>query len=128
MKQIKHRYRQAVVQGGYILLGWLVTCTVWADNQLIPISQTEETKSGTSVATTILLVLQTDVLPIVEIVSAMYILWKALSGLWKGYQLFQAEREMGPLKEALVAATIIVVVGGVILYLLDALRTYPFNS
>jgi hypothetical protein len=79
------------------------------------------------VATTFISILQKDILPLTELGGACYLLYVCLGGIWKGYQEYQREKDMAPLKHAVIASTIAIVVGGALLFLLDKLREYKFQ-
>jgi hypothetical protein len=102
-----------------------ITHSAFANN-LIPISSDETPKDGSSVAAIFLSVLQKDILPILEVGGAVYVLYASLSGIWKGYHEYQRERDLGPFKSAVISAVALVVFGGIILYLIDQLRSYSF--
>ena len=126
MKQLKQKWLRMVlkISLGFCLCG--VKVAVWANN-VIPISDDDTVKSGESVITAIIRILQKEVLPLVEIGGGAVVLLVALNGLWKGYKEYQRERDMDPLKQAIVASVLLMVLGGTVLYLIDTLRSYTFS-
>ena len=111
----------------FLMLCLMATCRLSYAANLIPISSEDQTADGSNVAATIVKILQKDILPLVELGGAAYLLFVAFGGIWKGYHEYQREKEMGPLKNAVIASTIAIVVGGAILFVLDKLRTYTFS-
>jgi hypothetical protein len=111
--------------------GFLFFCLLanyrWAyAESLIPISRDDQTAEGSNIAATFIKILQKDILPLAELGGACYLLYVCLGGIWKGYQEYQREKDMAPLKHAVIASTIAIVIGGSILFLLDKLRIYEF--
>jgi len=109
------------------LLIWTVSGLAFADGGIIPISTDDQTASGTDYAHTIVTIFQKDILPFIELGAGGFILFYALSGLWRGYKEYQDKKEFDHLKTAIIASVILIVVGGSILWLLDKLRTYQFS-
>lgn len=93
-------------------------------NAIIPVSADDQTADNSDFAQTGLSILQKDILPFIEVIGGLAILYAALAGLWKGYKAYQTEREIGPLKEAIISSVIMIVFGGAIIYLLDMLRSW----
>ena len=109
----------------YLLLA-NVTLAYADSGGVIPISDIDQTGDSTSFASTIMDILQQDILPLVEVGSAAVVLFVALNGLWAGYKEYQKDKNMDHLKGAVISSCILIVVGGAVLYLLDRLRTYSF--
>jgi hypothetical protein len=110
---------------GFIFFLFAAHAVSYADN-LIPISSDDQTVEGSNIAATFIKILQRDILPLAELGGACYLLYVCLAGIWKGYQEYQREKDMTPLKHAVIASTIAIVISGSILYLLDKLRIYEF--
>lgn len=98
-----------------------------ASGGVIPISSTDQTNDNSDFATTLVTILQKDILPIVEIGGAAVILFIALNGLWSGYKDYQKDKNMDHLKSAVLSSVILIVVGGAVLYLLERLRNYTLS-
>ena len=126
MKILKRTVSQMYLKISLCL--WLLSMKVIAfANNVIPISDDDTVKSGESVITAIIRILQKEVLPLVEIGGGAIVLLVALNGLWKGYKEYQRERDLDPLKHAIVASVLLMVLGGTVLYLIDTLRSYTFS-
>ena len=94
--------------------------------QLIPLSSAQQIGSDQDIAVSMLKIFQKSILPFVELILAAFVLIKFVSGLWKAYESYQKEPDMGTLKVSITSAMIFIIFAGVGLYLLDVLRTYTF--
>lgn len=94
---------------------------------IIPVSGNDETESGSGFAQTILAILQKEVLPIIIVAGALWILWTGIATMSNGIKEAQDRQKFDPLKNALIKTVIVVVVGGALLYLMDLVRTYTFS-
>ena len=97
-------------------------------NGIIPISNSDQT-GGTNkdFAQTVMSIFTKDIIPIIEIVGTVGILWIAISALWNGLKEAQEVKKWDPLKNAIIKAVIVVVVGGALIYLLDQARQNGSN-
>lgn len=94
---------------------------------IIPISSNDQTAPGSDFATTIVNIIQKDILPFVEILGAVWVLWTAISTMANGVKEAQEKQKFDPLKNAIIKTVIVVVVGGALLFLLDQVRNYKFT-
>ena len=107
-----------LVQGG-LLLGCLLYYPLSFADGLIPISEDEQSKTGTSFTTTITNILKKEVIPVIMIVLSIWIVYEAFSILSEGLRESKEKQKFEPLKDALVKMGVIVVFGGALLYLLQ---------
>lgn len=108
-------------------LGALVASNTFATN-VIPLSSEQQIKNGTGIDSTILNLLQKNIVPIFEVALILGILWKIGSGLWKAYKEYMHDRDFAALKEAIFAGVFVGIVGGIVCYLLDILRNADFTG
>lgn len=113
-----------LVKNGYWVLGMLLVSHASFANAIIPISTADQQKANENFATTIIRIFQTGILPLLELLGGIYILWKALTGIWSGFEDYQKTKESDRLKQAVINSAILIVVGGAILFALDALRVW----
>jgi len=104
------------VMAGCLLFS--ISALTFADG-IIPISQDDQTASGTDFGHTFLMMLKDDFLPIIEYGGAIILVFMAIVGLWKGHKEAQDRKDSGPFKEAIVHAVLLVVIGGSLFWLLD---------
>lgn len=102
-----------------------------ADSQSgpIPLSQAiinEATNDG--VDGTWMYIMQSVALPILEIISSSLILYAAISSILSGVADAKAERCWAPLKLKITVAVLVILFGGVCVFLMDKLRTYTFSN
>lgn len=115
------------------IMVWLLisgfTSTILADNNggVIPTSDVDRTDSDSDFLVTLISIFQKEVLPAIEIIGGMVLVYCAIANLWKGFMDYQREHDLGTLKTAVVASAVITVVGGGLVYLLDYIRTYQFS-
>lgn len=93
---------------------------------LIPLSAEQQISEDQDIAAQIINIFKKNILPLVEIVLAAYIIIRLLSGLWKGYEEYQEKSDMGKFKQDILSSVMFVIFGGVGLFLLDSVRTYTF--
>lgn len=123
LKKINHQYVR-------LMTGLLVLCCqgiAFADG-IIPTTDADVPSSSKDFLTILLTIWQKEVAPIVEVAGAIMLLFAALGGLWKGYGDYQKEKDWSHIKQAVIASSLMIVVGGAILMLIDMTRTHPFNS
>lgn len=96
-------------------------------NGIIPTSTTDNTTQGQDFAQTVMHIFTKDIIPIIEIVGTVGILWISISALWNGLKEAQEMKKWDPLKNAIIKAVIVVVVGGALIYLLDQARQNGSN-
>lgn len=128
MKKLINNLKRYWLKGISLVYLFFYYRAVLADSGgVIPISSTDQTKDNSDFATTLVTILQKDILPIVEIGGAAVILFIALNGLWSGYKDYQKDKNMDHLKSAVLSSVILIVVGGAVLYLLERLRNYTLS-
>lgn len=98
------------------------------DNSPIPISSNDQTTSGTDFITTLMKIVQKDLVPFMEILAAVWIIWTGITTMANGVKEAQERQKFDPLKNAIIKTVIVVVVGGALIYLLDRVRTLPTPS
>jgi hypothetical protein len=106
--------------------GLLLNQGSFAGTQIIPIAQDEAPGDNNSFAQTIIKVFQTDIIPVIEIFSAVWILYTGITTMANGVKEAQERQKFDPLKNAIIKTVVIVVVGGILIYLMDQLRTFRF--
>lgn len=109
---------------GLCLLSATVVANAGTGNGIIPISSADETGStNKDFAQTVLKIFTTDIIPVLEVVGAVGILWISLSALWNGLKEAQELKKWDPLKNAIIKAVLVIVIGGAILYLLQTVQS-----
>ncbi len=94
---------------------------------IIPISVNDQTTGDSDFATTAVKIIQKEILPFIEILGAVWILWTAIATMANGVKEAQEKQKFDPLKNAIIKTVLVVVVGGALLYLLDHVRTFTFS-
>ena len=109
---------------GLCLLSATVVANAGTGNGIIPISSADQTGStNKDFAQTVLKIFTTDIIPVLEVVGAVGILWISLSALWNGLKEAQELKKWDPLKNAIIKAVLVIVIGGAILYLLQTVQS-----
>lgn|SRR3990167_2651959 len=93
---------------------------------IIPVSTNDETQSGSDFAQTLITICQQEIIPVIMIFGAIWIIWTGISAMSNGIKEAQERQKFDPLKNAVIKTVIVVVVGGALLYLLDQIRSYSF--
>lgn len=91
--------------------------------QLIPISHDDQTSGSTNAAQTFVKIICKDVIPLILVAAAVFIIYSAITGILTGMKDSQKEGKFEPLKDALIKAAIVVVVGGALIYMLSQVPT-----
>lgn len=121
---IAKSYAQIIVC--LLLSGVAVRVLASNNGGVIPTSDVDRTDSDSDFLITLIKIFQQEVLPALEIIAGMVLVYCAIANLWKGFMDYQREHDLGTLKTAVVASAVITVVGGSLVYLLDYIRTYQF--
>ena len=121
VQPFKRRYEFLLVGVGLFL-----SQETFAGSQIIPIAQDEIPGDNNSFAQTIIKVFQMDIIPVIEIFSAVWILYTGIATMANGVKEAQERQKFDPLKNAIIKTVVIVVVGGILIYLMDQLRTFRF--
>ncbi len=121
LRPFRRRYDFLLVSAGLLL-----NQGSFAGTQIIPIAQDEAPGDNNSFAQTIIKVFQTDIIPVIEIFSAVWILYTGITTMANGVKEAQERQKFDPLKNAIIKTVVIVVVGGILIYLMDQLRTFRF--
>ncbi len=108
------------------LLLWQQGGMSYADG-VIPTSASDQTTANQDFASTMLTILQKDVLPVIEVSGGIWIIWTSISAMAGGVKEAQEKQKFDPLKNAIIKTVLVVVVGGALLWLMDQLRTKTFN-
>lgn len=119
MKTLKHYWRHACV----LITTLLMQPFTFADG-IIPISSDDQTSTGTDFAKVIMNILQKEIVPIVIVMGALWIIWTGISTMANGIKEAQEKQKFDPLKNAIIKTVIVVVVGGALLYLLTLIKSY----
>ncbi len=106
----------------------LCTSSVSFADGIIPISGDDTPSSNSDFAQTIIKIFQKDIIPLMIIAGAVWILWTAISLMSNGVKEAQELKKFDPLKNAIIKTAVVIVVGGVVLYLMNTARTYSFTS
>lgn len=121
MKRMKYFLNQILCN----IFCFLLSCDTFA-TPIIPVSSNDETAAGSDFAQTVVTIFQTDIIPIVMIGGAVWVIWTGIGAMANGIKEAQERQKFDPLKNAIIKTVIVVVVGGALLYLLDQVRSYSF--
>lgn len=97
-------------------------------NSPIPITSGEDLQNDESIGDFAMEVIKKDIIPAIVFISAFVFIYLAISGLIRGYQDYQREKDLAPLKAAIGACIIIISIGGGLMYFLLALQKFTFSS
>jgi hypothetical protein len=120
--RVVNTYRRLMIG----LLIWRFASLSYADG-VIPTSAGDQTSANQDFATTMLTILQKDVLPVIEVAGGIWIIWTSISAMAGGVKEAQERQKFDPLKNAIIKTVLVVVVGGALLWLMDQLRTKTFT-
>jgi hypothetical protein len=123
---IKEGYQRLLVSAGLLSVGSVSSAD--GSSHVIPISTDEVPADNQSFSQSIIHVFQKDIIPVIEIFSATWILYTGVATMVNGVKEAQEKQRFDPLKNAIIKTVIVVVVGGLLVYLIDQLRSYTFTD
>jgi hypothetical protein len=94
---------------------------------IIPISDKDQTGQNSDFAQTMITIFQSDIVPLIMIVAAVWVIWTGVSTMAGGIKEAQERQKFDPMKNAIIKTVIVVVVGGALLYLLNLVRVFKFS-
>lgn len=103
-----------------VIIGLLLTGSSFSE--VIPIATKDETQSGENVVTTMEKILVNDIIPFIQIIAGVVIVWYCIASIWGGVKESQELKKMDPLKHALIVSGILLVIGGSLIYLLGQIK------
>ena len=112
---------------------WAAFCLFSSDvvyaGSMITLDQ-DDMNSGQGVETSAMHIIQTKFIPIVMLAVVIGVVWGAISVIWNGVSEYQRDSSsgLGAIKKALIVMIIVLVAGGMVLYILENARTYSFGG
>lgn len=123
MKKIKPFIKSTINRAvGFMLLTF--TSHACLADGIIPISTEDKAVAGTNFAKTIIDILKLDIIPLITVAAAIWVIWQGITTMSHGIKESRDRSDMGPLKEAILKTAIIVVMGGSLIFLLMYVKNF----